>query len=111
MIEKEIKIMNTLKQKKFSNIIKNYLNKLFLIENKKILITVLYVYINKIFSYSKIYTTIYPDIYKKKFNSILNKKKIYYKNKLSIIFKNKFRIPDINFYLSNDKILEFINYY
>lgn len=114
MIEKKIKIMKTFKQKKYSNLINYYLNKLFIIEKKNkfknILITAIYVYINNIFSYSNIYITIYPDIYKNKINNLLNIEKKYYKKKLSIIFKNKFRIPDINFYLSNKKILEFINY-
>ncbi|MDH3004232.1 MAG: hypothetical protein NHG00_00210 [Candidatus Shikimatogenerans sp. JK-2022] len=115
MIEKKIKIMKTFKQKKYSNLINNYLNKLFILENKyifkNIFITVIYVYINKIFSYSNIYVTIYPDIYQKSINKFLNIKRKYYKKKLSLIFKNKYRVPDIYFFLSNNKILNFINNY
>ncbi|MDH3004675.1 MAG: hypothetical protein NHF90_00810, partial [Candidatus Shikimatogenerans sp. JK-2022] len=109
MIENKIKIMNTFKQKKYSNLINNYLNKLFILEKKNkfknILITVIYVYINKMLSNSNIYITIYPDIYKKQITNFLNIKKKYYKNKLSLIFKNKFKIPNINFYLSNNNML------
>lgn len=112
MKKEKIKLMKTLRQKRYSILINNYLNKLFIIENKKkfknILITVIYVYINKNFSNSNIYITIFPDKYKNKINKILNIKNKYYKNKLSIFFKKKFRIPKLNFYLSNKKTLEFI---
>ncbi|WGH25777.1 MAG: hypothetical protein NHF89_00310 [Candidatus Shikimatogenerans bostrichidophilus] len=53
MKKEKIKLMKTLRQKRYSILINNYLNKLFIIENKKkfknILITVIYVYINKKF--------------------------------------------------------------
>ncbi|WGH26665.1 MAG: hypothetical protein NHG02_00355 [Candidatus Shikimatogenerans bostrichidophilus] len=111
MIEK-IKLMKTFKQKRYSTLINNFFNKLFILENrniyKNIFITVIYVYINKIYSYSNIYITIYPDIYKKYIINIINKKKNYYRKKLSIVFKKKFKIPKLNFYLSNKKLLEFI---
>ncbi|WGH25040.1 MAG: hypothetical protein NHG14_00290 [Candidatus Shikimatogenerans bostrichidophilus] len=115
MIQNKIKIMKTFKQKKYSNLINNYFNKLFLLESKtkykNILITVLYVYINKILNYSKIYISIYPNIYNNIIKNKLNLNKKYYKKKLSFIFKNKFKIPNIYFLLSNQKILNFINFY
>ncbi|WGH25497.1 MAG: hypothetical protein NHG13_00670 [Candidatus Shikimatogenerans bostrichidophilus] len=108
-----IKLMYTFKQKKYSHLINKFLNKLFIIENKykfkNIFITVIYVYINKILTNANIYITIYPDIYKNQIYFILNKKKKYFKNKLSIFFKNKFKIPNLNFFLSNKKILNLVN--
>ncbi|WGH24673.1 MAG: hypothetical protein NHF92_00290 [Candidatus Shikimatogenerans bostrichidophilus] len=115
MIRNKIKIMETFKQKKFSNLINNYFNKLFILEKKKvlknILITVIYVYINKILNYSKIYITIYPPKYNNYIINYLKKNKKYYKKKLSIFLKNKFKIPEFNFYLSNNNILDYINFY
>ncbi|MDH3004791.1 MAG: hypothetical protein NHF85_00565 [Candidatus Shikimatogenerans sp. JK-2022] len=108
----KIKFMYTLKQKKYSSLINNFFNKLFIKENKfkNILITVIHVYINKIFNLANIYITVYPDIYKNKILYILNiyKNKKKYKQKLSFFLKNKFKIPNLYFYLYNEKILEFL---
>ncbi|WOX79428.1 ribosome-binding factor A [Candidatus Shikimatogenerans bostrichidophilus] len=101
-----IKQIKTLKQKRYSNLINYFFNKLFIVDNKfkNILISVVYVYINKNYSYSNIYISIYPNKYKNEiFNKIKNKKN-YYKKKLSIFLKNKFIIPELNFSLSNKKI-------
>ncbi|WGH28151.1 MAG: hypothetical protein NHG07_00305 [Candidatus Shikimatogenerans bostrichidophilus] len=71
MIKNKFHIMKTLKQKKYSILINNYLNNIFIIENKNnynnIIITVIYVYINKNYTNSNIYLTIYPKNIKKKF--------------------------------------------
>lgn len=105
--------METFKQKKYSNLIKNFLNKLFILENKykfkNIFITVLYVYINKNLTFSNIYITIFPDIYKKKILNNLKKNNFFFKKKLSLFFKKKYKIPKLYFYFSNKKILNFIN--
>ncbi|BDT61482.1 MAG: hypothetical protein RDO_0100 [Flavobacteriales endosymbiont of Rhyzopertha dominica] len=112
MIEKT-KIMNTLKQKKISIKINRFLNNLFILEKnnnkfKNILITVIYVYISKNLNYSNIYITVYPNIYNKKILNFLNFKKNYYKKKISNFLKNNFKIPNINFLLLNNNILELI---
>ncbi|WGH24857.1 MAG: hypothetical protein NHF88_00290 [Candidatus Shikimatogenerans bostrichidophilus] len=115
MIRNKIKIMETFKQKKYSNLINNYFNKLFILEKNKvfknIIITVIYVYINKILNYSRIYITIYPKKYDNFIIKFLNNNKKYYKKKLSNFFKYKFKIPEFNFYLSNNNILDYINHY